>query len=202
MEIGKRPALARFQKAWGGGVLIAHLRHWLTAATPAPRHQYSPRGLNGLVQELNAAPTSGPRPTPPRAIIPAARRQHSPHCCPGRRRSVAVLSLLCSPSLVLGVKTVNEAQSQRKGLRQHYYYSSRRWRRRGCRPSGVGWGGGAGDLSRMAPFLFVCLPRSKTFHTGAAPAISELPDFGIQRHTHTRINEEIAGVNTKIKISC
>lgn len=36
MEIGKRPALARFQKAWGGGVLIAHLRHWLTAATPAP----------------------------------------------------------------------------------------------------------------------------------------------------------------------
>lgn len=154
MEIGKRPALAlaRFQKAWGAGCSS----HIYVTGSPLRRrrHQYSPRGLNGLVEELNAAPTSGPRPTPPRAIIPAARRQHSPHCCPGRRRSVAVLSLLCSPSVVLGVKTVNEAQAQRKGLRQHYYYSSRRWRRRGCRPSGV-----AGpEICRewLLFFLFVC----------------------------------------------
>lgn len=184
MEIGKRPALARFQKGLGGGVLIAHLRHWLTAATPAPRHQYSPRGLNGLVQELNAAPTSGPRPTPPRAIIPAARRQHSPHCCPGRRRSVAVLSLLCSPSLVLGVKTVNEAQAQRKGLRQHYY-SSRRWRRRGCRPSGVGWRGRR-SVENGSFFLFVCLPRSKLSTRGQHPPF---PNCQILEYGGTHTNK-------------
>lgn len=180
MEIGKRPALARFQKAWGGGVLIAHLRHWLTAATPAP-----PVFTTGIEW--------------PRSRIKCGTNfwssSHSTSCNNSSSTQAAFTSLLpgpapicccpvpASPSLVLGVKTVNEAQAQRKGLRQHYY-SSRRWRRRGCRPSGVGW---RGRRSVENGSFFVCLfATEQNFPHGGSTRHFRIARFwNTEAHTHT-----------------
>lgn len=182
MEIGKRPALARFQKAWGGGVLIAHLRHWLTAATPAP-----PVFTTGIEW--------------PRSRIKCGTNfwssSHSTSCNNSSSTQAAFTSLLPGPAPIcccpvpalLAIASARSKNRKRGAIATQRPQTALLLLITALAPArlptewgGVGW---RGRRSVENGSFFVCLfATEQTFHTGAAPAISELPDFGIRRHTH------------------
>lgn len=180
MEIGKRPALARFQKAWGGGVLIAHLRHWLTAATPAP-----PVFTTGIEW--------------PRSRIKCGTNfwssSHSTSCNNSSSTQAAFTSLLpgpapicCCPVPALLAIASARSKNRKRGASATQRPQTALLLITALAPARLPteWGGVAGpEICREWLLFFVCLfATEQTFHTGAAPAISELPDFGIRRHTH------------------